>query len=234
MPKPKAKAKPKPKPKGRRPAPPPPPPPPPASPPPPTTNKRRLDDDCCILAADPLAHDVVPTAAADANDDIAVVAESGKVACRDYPHPRSVCAKYPFLTTSHEDHCQQCGKHVTLPVTDNWPQNQFLWDIETNNTILPLKASSCVYVFQVSKWLCPSIIGYYWTYRTRFAFLLLIGIITKRVPHELQCFCYVCDVPAPCSTWKGKKGHCHASDKDKEWKVKRVARQRRAEVTPLT
>ncbi|XP_040384342.1 uncharacterized protein LOC102704001 [Oryza brachyantha] len=193
MPKPKAKAKPKPKPKGRRPAPPPPPPPPPASPPPPTTNviditsspdaasgggkraaavalldieldgieiwtprqKRRLDDDCCILAADPLAHDVVPTAAADANDDIAVVAESGKVACRDYPHPRSVCAKYPFLTTSHEDHCQ-------------------------------------------------------------------------------QCFCYVCDVPAPCSTWKGKKGHCHASDKDKEWKVKRVARQRRAEVTPLT
>uniref|UniRef100_A0A0E0MB27 Uncharacterized protein n=1 Tax=Oryza punctata TaxID=4537 RepID=A0A0E0MB27_ORYPU len=112
--------------------------------------KRRLDEDCCILAADPLAPDVIPATAA-ANDDIAVVAERGKVACRDYPHPRSACAKYPFGTTSHEKHCE-------------------------------------------------------------------------------QCFCYVCDVPAPCSSWKGQGGHCHASDKDKSWRVKRTARQKRTQV----
>ncbi|KAL5230535.1 hypothetical protein ABZP36_029311 [Zizania latifolia] len=49
--------------------------------------KRRLDDECCILTADPLAAaDVVPTAtAAAANDDIAVVAERGKV--RTLPRP---------------------------------------------------------------------------------------------------------------------------------------------------
>ncbi|KAF0930669.1 hypothetical protein E2562_034198 [Oryza meyeriana var. granulata] len=170
---------PKPKPKGRRSAPPPPPPPPPppatilidvtSSPepyckgsggnktkrPPPSLldldldgiemftprQKSRLDDDCCILAADPLAADQVPTAAGNGDDDIAVVAERGKVACRDYPHPRSACAKYPFRTTPHEKYCE-------------------------------------------------------------------------------QCFCYVCDVPAPCSSWKGQGGHCHASDKDKSWKTK--------------
>ncbi|BAT12176.1 RPM1 interacting protein 13 [Oryza sativa Japonica Group] len=114
--------------------------------------KRRLDEDCCILSADPLSPDVVAaTAAAAANDDVAVVAERGKVACRDYPHPRSACAKFPFGTTPHDDHCE-------------------------------------------------------------------------------QCFCYVCDVPAPCSSWKGEKGHCHASDKDKKWKVKRTARQKRTQV----
>uniref|UniRef100_A0A0D9XMT8 Uncharacterized protein n=1 Tax=Leersia perrieri TaxID=77586 RepID=A0A0D9XMT8_9ORYZ len=115
--------------------------------------KRRLEDDCCILAADPLA----PNAAADAagggdDDDVAVVAERGKVACRDYPHPRSACAKFPFSSTPHDKHCQ-------------------------------------------------------------------------------QCFCYVCDVVAPCSSWKKGQGggHCNASDQDKQWKIKRVARQRQTQ-----
>ncbi|KAG8084303.1 hypothetical protein GUJ93_ZPchr0010g10049 [Zizania palustris] len=75
--------------------------------------KRRLDDECCILTADPLAAaDVVPTATAAANDDIAVVAERGKVACRDYPHPRSACAEYPFSKTPHEKHCDKCFCYV--------------------------------------------------------------------------------------------------------------------------
>jgi hypothetical protein len=30
-----------------------------------------------------------------------------QVACRDYPHPRSACAKNPFSTTSHERHCDK-------------------------------------------------------------------------------------------------------------------------------
>jgi hypothetical protein len=53
--------------------------------------KRRLDEDCCILSADPLSPDVVAaTAAAAANDDVAVVAERGKVR----PLPRA-----PFRST---------------------------------------------------------------------------------------------------------------------------------------
>ncbi|XP_062205893.1 RPM1 interacting protein 13-like [Phragmites australis] len=107
--------------------------------------KRRLDADCQILATDPLAATEVASAAA--NDDVAVVAERGKVACRDYPHPRSACAKHPFNTTPHERHC---GK----------------------------------------------------------------------------CFCYVCDIAAPCVSWKGVGGHCHASDKDKRWKTMRLSRQK--------
>uniref|UniRef100_A0A0A9DKS1 Uncharacterized protein n=1 Tax=Arundo donax TaxID=35708 RepID=A0A0A9DKS1_ARUDO len=110
--------------------------------------KRRLDEECEILAADPLAAaEVAPAPAAAANDDIAVVAERGKVACRDYPHPRSACAKHPFNTTPHERHCN-------------------------------------------------------------------------------KCFCYVCDIAAPCVFWKGTGGHCHASDKDKRWKTMRSLMQK--------
>ncbi|KAL1831070.1 hypothetical protein ACET3Z_000721 [Daucus carota] len=36
-----------------------------------------------------------------------------KVACRDYPHPRHLCAKYHFTsTTVHEKHCSQCHCYV--------------------------------------------------------------------------------------------------------------------------
>ncbi|KAL6906345.1 hypothetical protein ACP4OV_003946 [Aristida adscensionis] len=71
--------------------------------------RRRLDDDCQILSGDPVAAAAAaPAAAAAAGDgDIVVVAELGKVACRDYPHPRSACAKHPFGTTPHERHCAQ-------------------------------------------------------------------------------------------------------------------------------
>ncbi|KAG2539190.1 hypothetical protein PVAP13_9NG454400 [Panicum virgatum] len=71
--------------------------------------KRRIDEECQILSEDPLAATTKlgPSPAA-ANDEIAVVAERGKVACRDYPHPRSACAKNPFSTTPHERHCDKC------------------------------------------------------------------------------------------------------------------------------
>ncbi|XP_051197481.1 uncharacterized protein [Lolium perenne] len=113
--------------------------------------KIRVDEDCCILSADPLAADkprpvVVPAAAGD--DDLAVLAERGQVACRDFPHARHACAKYPFARTPHHSHCE-------------------------------------------------------------------------------QCYCFVCDIAAPCATWKGHAnyGHCHASDKDKFWMTMRgVAR----------
>ncbi|PWZ05805.1 hypothetical protein Zm00014a_039517 [Zea mays] len=103
--------------------------------------KRRLDEDCQILAGDPLASNIEVAPAA-ASDEIAVVAERGKIACRDYPHPRSACAKHPFSRTPHERYCD-------------------------------------------------------------------------------QCFCYVCDIAAPCVSWKGPGGHCDASDRDKQWKALR-------------
>ncbi|KAF6989445.1 hypothetical protein CFC21_006778 [Triticum aestivum] len=73
--------------------------------------KRRFDEDCLILSADPLAANkarpvVVPAAADD--EDLAVLAERGPVACRDFPHARYLCVKFPFATTPHEKHCEQC------------------------------------------------------------------------------------------------------------------------------
>ncbi|XP_012569789.1 uncharacterized protein [Cicer arietinum] len=35
-----------------------------------------------------------------------------KVACRDYPHARHLCAKFPFSSTPHEKHCGQCHCYV--------------------------------------------------------------------------------------------------------------------------
>ncbi|CAN6305781.1 unnamed protein product [Urochloa humidicola] len=114
--------------------------------------KVRRDEDCQILAADPLSAttEVIPSSGA-ANDEITVVAERGKVACRDFPHARSACAKNPFGTTPHERHCD-------------------------------------------------------------------------------KCFCYVCDVAAPCGSWKGYGGHCHASDKDQKWKAMRLMMKKAMQV----
>jgi hypothetical protein len=30
-----------------------------------------------------------------------------QVACRDYPHARYLCVKFPFKSTSHEKYCEQ-------------------------------------------------------------------------------------------------------------------------------
>ncbi|KAL4557237.1 hypothetical protein LXL04_035410 [Taraxacum kok-saghyz] len=41
-----------------------------------------------------------------------------------------------------------------------------------------------------------------------------------KTPHERcckMCFCYVCDVPAPCKSWTGTDGHCDAIDNE-GWK----------------
>ncbi|XP_020259913.1 uncharacterized protein LOC109836429 isoform X2 [Asparagus officinalis] len=68
-----------------------------------------------------------------------------KVACRDFPHSRHLCANFPFSTTSHEKHCN-------------------------------------------------------------------------------LCHCFVCDSPAPCNYWGNGisfSDHCHATDKDETWRLKR-------------
>ncbi|KAJ1693508.1 hypothetical protein LUZ63_010206 [Rhynchospora breviuscula] len=110
--------------------------------------KESNDNECCILPSDPSEEIDLrisePDQAADQDDDnVAVLAVRGKVACRDYPHARHSCGEYPFNETSHEDCCS-------------------------------------------------------------------------------QCYCYVCDVPAPCSHWKGSDGHCHAFSGDTKWDLKRL------------
>ncbi|MED6147251.1 hypothetical protein PIB30_042350 [Stylosanthes scabra] len=75
------------------------------------------DDDCVILDGDPerdVTTSVVeeePTTAA-SEDELLLVGEKGQVACRDFPHPRHLCAKFPFSSTPHEQHCEQCYCYV--------------------------------------------------------------------------------------------------------------------------
>ncbi|KAJ4869388.1 Uncharacterized protein Rs2_13342 [Raphanus sativus] len=44
------------------------------------------------------------------DDDVAILHEKGQVACRDFPHPRHLCLKYPFESTHHSLHCNQSFK----------------------------------------------------------------------------------------------------------------------------
>lgn len=75
-----------------------------------------LDDDCVILDNDPDKPVEVrndnPGNGEDDSDDIVVVSEKGQVACRDYPHPRHLCIKFPFFTTPNQSHCDQCYCYV--------------------------------------------------------------------------------------------------------------------------
>ncbi|XP_050877433.1 RPM1 interacting protein 13 isoform X2 [Lathyrus oleraceus] len=48
----------------------------------------------------------------DDTSDISIVAEKGQVACRDYPHARHHCVKFPFTTTPHESSCENCYCYV--------------------------------------------------------------------------------------------------------------------------
>ncbi|KAF5482509.1 hypothetical protein F2P56_003071 [Juglans regia] len=103
------------------------------------------DDDCVILEGDPDNPVVVVDDAVGGSDELNIVGEKGQIACRDYPHPRHHCAKYPFSSTPHERHCE-------------------------------------------------------------------------------QCHCYICESLAPCLHWVtgiSNVDHCHATDKEEIWKIKR-------------
>ncbi|KAK6155460.1 hypothetical protein DH2020_009708 [Rehmannia glutinosa] len=45
------------------------------------------------------------------------------------------------------------------------------------------------------------------------------------VAEKGQCFCYVCDLSAPCSKWVGSSGHCHAFNNEAWNEEKQVKRQ---------
>ncbi|KAK4418452.1 hypothetical protein Salat_2258000 [Sesamum alatum] len=89
------------------------------------------DDDCVILDDDPDKPVAVVSSKADDDDydddddneyddddeeddedDLKIVAEKGEVACRDFPHPRHLCVRFPFASTRHHLHCGQCHCYV--------------------------------------------------------------------------------------------------------------------------
>ncbi|KAF7149212.1 hypothetical protein RHSIM_Rhsim03G0216200 [Rhododendron simsii] len=92
-------------------------------------NMREIEEreDCFLLDFEPddsavdlskLDH---PSDKSDAHD-VSVVAVVGQVACRDYPHSRHLCLKYPFGKTPHETHCELCYCFVcdTAAPCDRW------------------------------------------------------------------------------------------------------------------
>ncbi|XP_076944567.1 uncharacterized protein LOC143615284 isoform X2 [Bidens hawaiensis] len=79
------------------------------------------DNDCVVLDNDPNEQQLLlhnhnnNINSGDGNDDsgdLLVVSEKGQVACRDYPHSRHLCIKFPFSTTPNQSHCEQCYCYV--------------------------------------------------------------------------------------------------------------------------
>uniref|UniRef100_A0ACD5WW32 Uncharacterized protein n=1 Tax=Avena sativa TaxID=4498 RepID=A0ACD5WW32_AVESA len=78
------------------------------------------DDDCVILDGDPdnkppvvaVKQEKVPGEKDGSEEELQVLGEKGEVACRDFPHPRHLCAKLPFRTGSHANYCTMCHCYV--------------------------------------------------------------------------------------------------------------------------
>ncbi|KAK9944954.1 hypothetical protein M0R45_010494 [Rubus argutus] len=71
-----------------------------------------VDDDCVVLDGDPDKAVSVVDDSGSGSDELIVVGEKGQIACRDYPHPRHLCAKFPFSSTPPERHCDVCHCYV--------------------------------------------------------------------------------------------------------------------------
>lgn len=86
------------------------------------TKYQNYDADCVVLDYNPFEsivklslnnRDKEAEADADADaDDVTIISEKGQVACRDFPHSRHLCVKFPFDVTPHLSHCQQCYCYV--------------------------------------------------------------------------------------------------------------------------
>ncbi|XP_044512072.1 uncharacterized protein LOC123230039 isoform X2 [Mangifera indica] len=58
----------------------------------------------------------------------------------------------------------------------------------------------------------------------------------ETTPHENfceLCYCYVCDLAAPCNFWteaeaEAEMGHCHASENTGNWKKLRILRKKKS------
>ncbi|XP_022771355.1 uncharacterized protein LOC111314357 isoform X1 [Durio zibethinus] len=66
------------------------------------------DDDCVVLEGDPNKALSNVNDPQEDSDELLIVGQKGQIACRDFPHPRHDCAKFPFSSTSHEQHCELC------------------------------------------------------------------------------------------------------------------------------
>ncbi|KAI4350298.1 hypothetical protein L6164_004766 [Bauhinia variegata] len=71
-----------------------------------------VDDDCVVLDGDPEDRVTSVNETETESDELLVVGEKGQIACRDYPHARHLCAEFPFSSTPHEKHCDQCHCYV--------------------------------------------------------------------------------------------------------------------------
>ncbi|XP_020871348.1 uncharacterized protein LOC9300383 [Arabidopsis lyrata subsp. lyrata] len=75
-------------------------------------------EDCFILDFDPFdSFDVKKLTFTDddhheGDKDLAIIHETGQVACRDYPHPRHLCFNFPFGSTPNPSHCDLCYCYV--------------------------------------------------------------------------------------------------------------------------
>ncbi|KAK4571026.1 hypothetical protein RGQ29_029749 [Quercus rubra] len=81
------------------------------------TDIKRIEEieECFILDFDPFdSVDISKLSVSNSpiDDEVSVVAEKGQVACRDYPHSRHLCMKFPFETTPHEQYCKLCYCYV--------------------------------------------------------------------------------------------------------------------------
>ncbi|KAK4277655.1 hypothetical protein QN277_015618 [Acacia crassicarpa] len=72
-------------------------------------------EDCFILDFDPFeSADISKLTLKNENpadedvSDISIIAEKGQVACRDFPHSRHLCLRFPFNTKPHDSYCEMC------------------------------------------------------------------------------------------------------------------------------
>ncbi|XP_020221292.1 uncharacterized protein LOC109803984 [Cajanus cajan] len=70
------------------------------------------EDDCVVLDGDPENRVTSVEGLSTGSDELVVVGEKGQIACRDYPHPRHLCVKFPYSSAPHEKHCDQCHCYV--------------------------------------------------------------------------------------------------------------------------
>ncbi|KAK9665125.1 hypothetical protein RND81_14G092000 [Saponaria officinalis] len=85
-----------------------------------TQNMRKIEEveDCFILDFDPseipheFNHKLSKSNDFSDENDLSLVFEKGQVACRDYPHPRHLCVKFPFQKTPHESYCNMCYCYI--------------------------------------------------------------------------------------------------------------------------
>ncbi|CAL1404383.1 unnamed protein product [Linum trigynum] len=77
---------------------------------------RKFDamEDCFILDFDPYDQPAADRKVeiVGPETEIALISEKGQVACRDYPHARHLCAKFPFERTPHQKYCSLCYCYV--------------------------------------------------------------------------------------------------------------------------